>query len=76
MALSLSLFLRPARPEEAPIAYGLIPARPEDSWRRPPVGYAVLALRNCVYLGTVIWLGQMIYRRARQGKENDAGSRC
>ncbi len=41
--------------------YGLIPA-PGDSLAPSSLGYAVLALRNLLYLGIVIWLGAVVCR--------------
>jgi hypothetical protein len=51
-----------------PTPYGLIPPRPEDSLAPSSLGYAVLVLRNAVYLGVVAWIGAMVYKRAGKGE--------
>ena len=51
-----------------PTPYGLIPPGPADSLAPSSLGYAVLALRNAVYLGVVAWIGAMLYKRAGQNE--------
>jgi hypothetical protein len=53
-------FCAPLGPRGMPNPYGIIPARPEDLLAPSSFGYAVLALRNVVYLGLVIWLGKVV----------------
>jgi hypothetical protein len=66
-------FCAPLGPGETPTPYGLIPTKPEDLVAPSSLGYAVLALRNFLYLGIVIWLGAMVYKCTGQ-ERGDAPS--
>ncbi len=69
-------FCAPLGPGKMPTPYGLIPAKPEDLVAPSSLGYAVLALRNFLYLGIVIWLGIAVCRRARRdGTNHDAAEK-
>ncbi len=56
-----------------PISCGLIPANPADPLAPSSLGYAVLALRNFLYLGGVIWLGAAIFARRNADRPASAG---
>jgi hypothetical protein len=62
-------------PGEMPTPYGLIPARPEDLLAPSSLGYVVLALRNFLYLGAVIWLGAAVYKLARRERVDSRNDR-
>ena len=66
-------FCAPLDPKGTPMSYGLIPARPADLLAPSCLGYAVLAVRNFLYLGIVMWLGAMVYKRGGQ-ERGDAPS--
>jgi hypothetical protein len=56
-------------PKGTPTPYGLIP-RPDDLLAPSSLGYAVLALRNILYLGVVGWLGYMVPTRWTARRED------
>jgi protein O-mannosyl-transferase len=64
-------FCEPLGPNGTPSPYGLVPASPEDSLAPSSLAYIVLALRNFLYLGIVVWLGAMIYKFADARKAEE-----
>jgi protein O-mannosyl-transferase len=66
-------FCAPLGPGGSPSPYGLVPASPEESLAPSSLAYLVLALRNFLYLGIVVWLGTMLLvgSRARNAVPDD-----